>query len=132
QAFRVASELAFLEHRDLLDSLVEEGSFGSPAAVALALRGLASYFAAAVLMPYQRFLDTAEDFRYDVERLMTFHATGYETVCHRLSTLQRPGAAGVPFSFVRVDRAGNMSKRQSASGVHFTTSGGTCRLWNIY
>ncbi|MEB8325850.1 acetate metabolism transcriptional regulator RamB [Dietzia kunjamensis] len=132
QAFRVASELAFLEHRDLLDSLVEEGSFGSPAAVALALRGLASYFAAAVLMPYQRFLDTAEDFRYDVERLMAFHATGYETVCHRLSTLQRPGASGVPFSFVRVDRAGNMSKRQSATGFHFTTSGGTCPLWNIY
>ena len=132
QAFRVASELAFLEHRDLLDSLVEEGSFSSPAAVALALRGMASYFAAAVLMPYQRFLDTAEEFRYDVERLMAFHATGYETVCHRLSTLQRPGASGVPFSFVRVDRAGNMSKRQSASGFHFTTSGGTCPLWNIY
>ena len=132
QAFRVASELAFLEHRDLLDGLVADGAFSSPAATTLALRGLASYFAAAVLMPYQRFLDTAEDFRYDVERLMTFHATGFETVCHRLSTLQRPGAAGVPFSFVRVDRAGNMSKRQSASGFHFTTSGGTCPLWNVY
>lgn len=132
QAFRVASELAFLEHRDMLDELVEVGAFSSPAASALALRGLANYFAAAVLMPYQRFLDTAEDFRYDIERLMTFHATGYETVCHRLSTLQRPGASGVPFSFVRVDRAGNMSKRQSASGVHFTTSGGTCPLWNVY
>lgn len=132
QAFRVASELAFLEHRDQLDELVAGGVFSSPAARTLALRGLANYFAAAVLMPYQRFLDTAEDFRYDVERLMTFHATGYETVCHRLSTLQRPGASGVPFSFVRVDRAGNMSKRQSASGVHFTTSGGTCPLWNVY
>ncbi|MEH6820771.1 MAG: acetate metabolism transcriptional regulator RamB [Dietzia psychralcaliphila] len=132
QAFRVASELAFLEHHELLDELVADGAFSSPAASALAQRGLANYFAAAVLMPYQRFLDTAEDFRYDVERLMTFYATGYETVCHRLSTLQRPGASGVPFSFVRVDRAGNMSKRQSASGVHFTTSGGTCPLWNVY
>ena len=132
QAFRVASELSFLEHGDLLEELVDDGAFSSPAARALALRGLANYFAAAILMPYQRFLDTAEDFRYDVERLMTFHSTGYETVCHRLSTLQRPGASGVPFSFVRVDRAGNMSKRQSASGVHFTTSGGTCPLWNVY
>ncbi len=132
QAFRVASELAFLEHRDVLDDLVTDGAFSSPEAVALALRGLASYFAAAVLMPYQRFLDTAEDFRYDLERLSAFHATGFETVCHRLSTLQRPGASGVPFSFVRVDRAGNMSKRQSASGFHFTTSGGTCPLWNVY
>ena len=132
QAFRVASELAFLEYRDLLDELVAEGAFSSPAAEALAVRGLANYFAAAALMPYGRFLETAEDFRYDVERLMTFHSTGFETVCHRLSTLQRPGAAGVPFSFVRVDRAGNMSKRQSASGFHFSTSGGTCPLWNIY
>ncbi|MDV8001584.1 acetate metabolism transcriptional regulator RamB [Rhodococcus sp. IEGM 1408] len=132
QAFRVASELAFLEHRELLDELVAGGAFSSPDALTLALRGLANYFAAAVLMPYQRFLDTAEDFRYDIERLSAFYATGFETVCHRLSTLQRPGASGVPFSFVRVDRAGNMSKRQSASGIHFTTSGGTCPLWNVY
>ena len=56
----------------------------------------------------------------------------YETVCHRLSTLQRPTMRGVPFSFVRVDRAGNMSKRQSATGFHFSSCGGTCPLWNVY
>lgn len=132
QAFRVASELAFLEYRDLLDELVSVGAFSSPAAHTLALRGLANYFAAAVIMPYQRFLDTAEDFRYDLERLSAFYGTSYEATCHRLSTLQRPGSSGVPFHFVRVDRAGNMSKRQSASGFHFTTSGGTCPLWNVY
>ncbi|HJC30181.1 MAG TPA: acetate metabolism transcriptional regulator RamB [Candidatus Dietzia intestinipullorum] len=132
QAFRVASELAFLEHGGLLDELVAEGAFSSAAAHNLALRGLANYFAAAVIMPYQRFLDTAEDFRYDVERLSAFYATSYEATCHRLSTLQRPGASGIPFNFVRVDRAGNMSKRQSATGFHFTTSGGTCPLWNVY
>ena len=132
QAFRIASELAFLEHRDMLDHHVSDGGFSNAAAESLALRGMANYFAAAVLLPYQRFLDTAEEFQYDVERLMAFHATGFETICHRLSTLQRPGAAGVPFSFVRVDRAGNMSKRQSASGVHFATTGGTCPLWNVY
>jgi XRE family transcriptional regulator, fatty acid utilization regulator len=57
---------------------------------------------------------------------------GFETVCHRLSTLQRPRQRGVPFSFVRVDRAGNMSKRQSAAGFHFSRVGGSCPLWNIY
>lgn len=57
---------------------------------------------------------------------------GYETICHRLSTLQRPNLRGIPFTFVRVDRAGNMSKRQSATGFHFTHSGGTCPLWNVY
>lgn len=132
QAFRIAGELAFLEHRALLDQLVAEGNFTSEAARSLAYRGLANYFAAAVIMPYGRFLESAEDFRYDVERLAAFYSAGYETVCHRLSTLQRPGASGVPFSFVRVDRAGNMSKRQSASGFHFASAGGTCPLWNVY
>lgn len=132
QAFRIAAELAFLEHGELLDQLVSDGTFSSAEARALAYRGLANYFAAAVMMPYGRFLESAEDFRYDVERLSAFYSAGYEAVCHRLSTLQRPGAAGVPFSFVRVDRAGNMSKRQSASGFHFAAAGGTCPLWNVY
>lgn len=132
QAFRIATELAFLEHQDLLDQLVSEGNFTSAEARALAYRGLANYFAAAVMMPYGRFLESAEDFRYDIERLSAFYSAGYEAVCHRLSTLQRAGASGVPFSFVRVDRAGNMSKRQSASGFHFATAGGTCPLWNVY
>jgi len=57
---------------------------------------------------------------------------GFETVCHRLSTLQRPGARGVPFFFIRVDRAGNISKRQSATHFHFSKIGGTCPLWNVY
>lgn len=132
QAFRIATELAFLEHSELLDQLVEDAAFSSVAAENLARRGLANYFAAAIIMPYRRFLESAEDFRYDIERLAAFYGTGFESVCHRLSTLQRPGASGVPFSFVRVDRAGNMSKRQSASGFHFATSGGTCPLWNVY
>src|SRR5437764_1195978 len=66
------------------------------------------------------------------DRLRDRYGLGFETVCHRLSTLQRPKQRGVPFSFMRVDRAGNMSKRQSAAGFHFTRVGGTCPLWNIY
>lgn len=62
----------------------------------------------------------------------TFYSVSYETIAHRLSTLQRPSMRGVPFTFVRVDRAGNMSKRQSATGFHFSSSGGTCPLWNVY
>ena len=57
---------------------------------------------------------------------------GYESVASRLSTLQRDNLRGIPFTFVRVDRAGNMSKRQSATGVHFSNNGGTCPLWNVY
>ena len=84
------------------------------------------------MLPYRQFHDVAENFRYDVERLSAFYSVSYETIAHRLSTLQRPSMRGVPFSFVRVDRAGNMSKRQSATGFHFSSSGGTCPLWNVY
>lgn len=84
------------------------------------------------MLPYAQFHEVAEEYRYDIERLSAYYSVSYETICHRLSTLQRPSKRGVPFSFVRVDRAGNMSKRQSATGFHFSSTGGTCPLWNVY
>lgn len=131
-AFRLATELAFLEAGTTIDSLVELGHFQSEESRALARRGLASYYAAALLLPYRQFHSSAEESRYDLEFLMREYGVGYETVCHRLSSLQRPSLRGVPWTFVRVDRAGNMSKRQSATGLHLSNSGGTCPLWNVY
>ncbi|MDX1883497.1 acetate metabolism transcriptional regulator RamB [Mycolicibacterium sp. 120270] len=132
QVFKMAAELAYLEFGGLIDKLVEEGKFTSEESTRLARLGLANYFAAATVLPYGQFHEVAEKFRYDVERLSAFYSVSYETIAHRLSTLQRPSMRGVPFSFVRVDRAGNMSKRQSATGFHFSSSGGTCPLWNVY
>ena len=132
QVFKMAAELAYLEFGDLIDKLVAEGKFTSEESTTLARLGLANYFAAATVLPYGQFHEVAEKFRYDVERLSAFYSVSYETIAHRLSTLQRPSMRGVPFSFVRVDKAGNMSKRQSATGFHFSSSGGTCPLWNVY
>jgi predicted transcriptional regulator/plasmid maintenance system antidote protein VapI len=132
QMFKMAAELAYLEFDDLINSLVEQGKFTSEESRTLARLGLANYFAAATVLPYRQFHDVTENFRYDIERLSAFYSVSYETICHRLSTLQRPSLRGVPFSFVRVDRAGNMSKRQSATGFHFSSTGGTCPLWNVY
>ncbi|WP_051113621.1 short-chain fatty acyl-CoA regulator family protein [Streptomyces davaonensis] len=132
RAFRMATQLALLEHGEDLDrQAAEDFPTGSPTH-ALARIGAAHYFAAALILPYTAFHAAAEEFRYDIERLTDRYGLGYETVCHRLSTLQRPRLRGVPFSFVRVDRAGNMSKRQSATGFHFSRAGGTCPLWNVY
>ncbi|MER5779795.1 short-chain fatty acyl-CoA regulator family protein [Streptomyces sp. NPDC002039] len=132
QAFRMATQLALIEYGDELDRLAaEDFPVGSPAH-ALARIGIANYHAAALILPYTTFHAAAEEFRYDIERLTDHFGLGHETVCHRLSTLQRPRLRGVPFSFVRVDRAGNMSKRQSATGFHFSRAGGTCPLWNVY
>ncbi|CAO5150134.1 HTH-type transcriptional regulator RamB [Frankia sp. AiPs1] len=132
RAFRMALQLGLTEFDDLITRLTDEGMPSGPPARALTRIGLANYFAAALLLPYQQFRATAEQFRYDVERLSGHFGMGFETICHRLSTLQRPHARGVPFSFIRVDRAGNMSKRQSATGFHFSRAGGTCPLWNVY
>jgi predicted transcriptional regulator/transcriptional regulator with XRE-family HTH domain len=132
RAFRMASQIALLEHDDLITELADSWAFSGPAARSLARVGLANYFAGALILPYGQFLSTAEKYRYDIERLCDHFGVGFETVCHRLSTLQRPKMRGVPFSFVRVDRAGNMSKRQSAAGFHFSRVGGACPLWNIY
>lgn len=132
QVFRMAAELAYLEVGELIDTMVTDGKFTSDESRRLARLGLANYFAAAAVLPYRQFHDVSENFGYDIERLSAFYQVSYETVCHRLSTLQRPSMRGVPFSFVRVDKAGNMSKRQSATGFHFSSSGGTCPLWNVY
>jgi predicted transcriptional regulator/transcriptional regulator with XRE-family HTH domain len=133
RAFQLATQLALLEHGPLLDRLADDATeLTSPESRALARIGLANYFAGALLMPYAAFHTTAEEVRYDIELLSARFGVGFETVCHRLSTLQRTGSRGVPFSFLRVDRAGNISKRQSATDFHFSRMGGTCPLWTVY
>lgn len=131
-AFQMATQLAFLETGDALHRLVQDAHFSSDEARALARIGLANYFAGALILPYGEFLRSAEAVRYDIERLGRQFGVGFETICHRLSTLQRLEVRGMPFFFVRVDRAGNISKRQSATDFHFSRVGGSCPLWNVY
>jgi hypothetical protein len=132
EAFQMATQLAFLEAGRLIDEQLSNATFANQETRALARIGLANYFAGALVLPYDAFLDAAEELRYDIDLLGERFGVGFETVCHRLSTLQRPGARGVPFFFIRVDRAGNISKRQSATDFHFSRAGGTCPLWNVY
>lgn len=132
QAFQMATQLAFLEQRDVIDTLVADGRFSDEDSRRLARIGLANYFAGALILPYTIFREAAENCRYDIDLLGQRFGVGFETICHRLSTLQRQGARGIPFFFIRVDRAGNISKRQSATDFHFSRVGGTCPLWNVY
>lgn len=132
QAFQFATQIAMLTLDDEILALVAKAQFTSDEARGLARIGLANYFAGALVLPYTLFLSEAERWRYDIELLSHRFGVGFETVCHRLSTLQRPNARGIPFFFIRVDRAGNISKRQSATDFHFSRVGGTCPLWNVY
>ncbi len=83
-------------------------------------------------MPYGQFIAAARAERHDVERLQRAVRTSFEQVCHRLSNLQRPGARGVPFFFVRVDMAGNITKRHSSTRLQFARYGGACPLWVVH
>src|SRR6202020_399444 len=132
RAFQLATHLASVELAAEIDQIVAEANLSGDEARMLCRIGLASYFAGALVLPYRPFLDAAETVGYDIALLRRRFDVGYETVAHRLSTLQRPGARGVPFIFVRVDRAGNISKRQSATSFHFSRVGGSCPLWNVY
>lgn len=130
--FQIGVLLAKLEQDTTITELVRAVGFTDPAAISLMRVSLANYFAAALLMPYGRFLAACEATRYDVELLGHRFGSSYEQTAHRMSTLQREGARGIPFFFVRVDRAGNMTKRFSAGRFPFSRFGGTCPLWNIH
>ncbi len=132
RAFQLATMLAFFELGEMLDRHVDAASLSSDEARSLARIGLANYVAGAMILPYAEFRRSAEALRYDIDLLQRRFRVGFETVAHRLSTLQRTEDRGVPFFFIRVDRAGNISKRQSATDFHFSRVGGTCPLWNVY
>jgi hypothetical protein len=132
RTFQLAHQLAFLALRPEIEAIVSAGKFLTPEADALARSALANYFAAALLMPYGRFLAAARSTRYDINVLEHRFGVSFEQVCHRLTTLRRPGDEGVPFHLIRVDIAGNISKRFSASGIHIARFGAACPRWNVY
>ncbi|MCH8466511.1 MAG: short-chain fatty acyl-CoA regulator family protein [Roseinatronobacter sp.] len=132
QAFQMLHQVALLTQADLLEATLDLARFQSDEARGIAKIGLANYFAGAALMPYRRFLEAAQSTRHDLEALADHFGASIEQVAHRLSTLQRPGAKGVPFFFVRVDQAGTITKRHSATRLQFARFGGACPLWNVH
>ncbi len=130
--FRLARFLGGVEHGALLDRLATSAGLTSPEATERLKRALASYLAGAMLMPYEAFLQSAAAFRHDIMRLSARFDCSFEQVCHRLATLRRPGAEGVPVHFLRTDVAGNISKRFSGSGLRLPRYGGACPRWVVH
>ncbi|MGB3796203.1 MAG: short-chain fatty acyl-CoA regulator family protein [Alteraurantiacibacter sp.] len=130
--FQAALQIAIMEQGAAIDALLGEGRFSGEDGVRLVRRALQSYWAAALLMPYHGFRKAADNLHYDVEALAARFSVSFEQAAHRLTTLQRPGEEGVPFFFLRVDRAGNVSKRLDGAGFPLARHGGACPLWNIH
>ncbi|MGH7090847.1 MAG: short-chain fatty acyl-CoA regulator family protein, partial [Stellaceae bacterium] len=130
--FQLAYQLGLVEARPPIDEIVEAAKLTSPESETLVRVWLANYFAGAVLMPYAAFRTAAQALRYDIEALMHRFGVSFEQAAHRLTTLQRPGASGIPFFFARVDIAGNLTKRFSAAGFHFSRYGGACPRFIVH
>jgi hypothetical protein len=130
--FQLAHQVGLLTCSPLFDTISKDPHLSTPESRALGRVALANYFAAAVLMPYAPFLEAAKAERYDVELLAHRFGTSFEQVCHRLTTLRRPGAEGIPFHLLRIDVAGNISKRFSGSGIKIARFSGACPRWNVH
>lgn len=124
----------YAEHaaRELLDD--ETGRLGltSEEALRMAHRALSSYVAGAMVMPYDAFLNDAEDRQYDIDLLGHIYEASFEQVAHRLVTLRKKGADGVPFGFLRADAAGRLTKRFPLPGLVLPALGHGCPRWPIY
>ena len=132
RTFHLATQIGLLRLGPLLNRLTNDPLLPTAEARTLCRMALANYFAGAVLMPYDEFLEAAEAERYDLELLGHRFRVGFEQVCHRLTSLRRPGREGVDFYFVRVDIAGNISKKFSSAGIRFPRFAGLCGLWNVH
>jgi predicted transcriptional regulator/transcriptional regulator with XRE-family HTH domain len=132
RGFHMAFQLALLEAREAVETVLKEASPSTAEAAMLMRIGLLNYVAGALVMPYEAFLAAATTLRHDMEPLAARFGVSFEQACHRVSSLQRVGARGVPFFFLRVDPAGNVSKRFSAAGFPFARFGGSCPRWVVH
>ncbi|WP_086617939.1 helix-turn-helix domain-containing protein [Erythrobacter tepidarius] len=130
--FQIAYHVAATTLGPVIRAIAEGAALRSAAARELLTIGLANYAAGAVLMPYGAFRTSARAFRHDVDRLALHYQTSFEQTCHRLSTMQREGERGLPIFFCRVDMAGNITKRHSATRLQFARFGGACPLWIVH
>lgn len=132
RTFQLAHVVCLVEFSRELNALTQDSGITSPTAVARCQVELANYFAAAALMPYAEVLRAAQETSYDVDRIASGFGVSFEQVCQRLTTLQRKNASGVPFFFLRVDKAGNVTKRFNSTNFTLAEYGGACPVWNIH
>ena len=130
--FQVALQIAQLHAETRVQTVLKNAGFRTPEAREICQIGLHNYFAAALILPYRQFHRAAQDLRHDLELLATRFGASLEQIAHRLSTLQRPQLKGVPVFFAKIDRAGNITKRHSATKLQFARFGAACPLWNIH
>lgn len=132
RTFQLVHIAGLIEHRDLIDAILSRLAADDRAGRNRCRVELANYFAASVLMPYDAFLQEALASKYDFAHLSLRFGVSFEQACHRATTLQRENAAGVPFFFLRIDKAGNVTKRFNSTGFHLAEYGGACPRLDVH
>jgi len=132
RAFQLAHTIGLIEQNHVIDGLLKRLNSDEPSGLSRCRVELANYFAASVLMPYDAFLKEALKCKYDFTRLSLRFGVSFEQACHRATTLQRDGAEGVPFFFLRIDKAGNVTKRFNSTGFHLAEYGGACPRLDVH
>ena len=127
-----AAQIAQEGATDIINDYLSEFKFPSDESKSLTQIALLNYCGAAILMPYRLFHSECKKLKYDLELLQNTFATSFEQVAHRVTCLQDPKLPGIPFHMLRVDIAGNISKRFSLSGIEIPRYGGACPRWNVY
>ena len=117
---------------DIINDYLSKFKFPSQESKKLTQVALLNYCGAAILMPYKLFHSECKKLKYDLQLLQNTFATSFEQVAHRVTCLQDSKLPGIPFHFLRVDMAGNISKRFSLSGIEIPRYGGACPRWNVY
>lgn len=130
--FQLARFVGLLAAEQEIDTIIEDADFEDESVGGHLKPVLCRYIAASIMMPYDEMLKLAKLHRYDIDVLCRQFKASFEQVCHRLTTLNKPGSKGIPFHFVRTDIAGNISKRYSNSGIQIPRYGGACPRWNIF
>ena len=132
RVFQLVHVLGLIECREIIGGILGKSDIDDKQGRARCLVELANYFAAAVLMPYEPFLTEARASKYDFDHLATRFGVSFEQACHRATTLQRDSAQGVPFFFLRLDKAGNVTKRFNATDFQLAEYGGACPKLDVH
>jgi XRE family transcriptional regulator, fatty acid utilization regulator len=132
KTFGIAYQLSLLEFHPIIARLLDSARPPDEGSRHLLHTSFANYAAGAILMPYGKFLAAAERYRYSIDRLCAEFGANVEQVAHRFTTLGRQGARGIPFFMLRIDPAGNVSKRYAGERFPFSRFGGTCPRWNLH
>lgn len=132
RTFSIAYQLGVAERDAQLNAIAERAGPPDAAVRRLLKVSLANYLAAAAMMPYEAFRENCERTSHDLELIAARFGASFEQVSHRLTTLSRPTSRGVPFFMLRVDAAGNISKRFAGASFPFSRFGGSCARWRVH